>query len=279
MLSIKAAVRIGGIADFSAAVAGLRVLLEQYWDSVHPRLVLDGEDNTLLRINILRELCDRDGVLAPLRTATLVTLPVLGSFSLRDIAIATGEVAGPAQPGVTPPDMASIDAAFGNCEVPKLRGVLAALRRTAQDAEAMEAFVTGKVSAAYGLSLEPLTELIARMTSELTTRSGRRLEAAQSTVATAGSVHSAGLALDGITGSQAVLGALAAISSRADVVRVLDGVCDYYDRHEPSSPVPMLLRRAKRLVSMSFVDIVRELAPAGISEIETIRGPQEAENR
>jgi type VI secretion system protein ImpA len=36
----------------------------------------------------------------------------------------------------------------------------------------------------------------------------------------------------------------------------------------------MLLRRAKRVVTMSFLEIVRELAPSGMSEIETLRGPE-----
>jgi type VI secretion system protein ImpA len=58
------------------------------------------------------------------------------------------------------------------------------------------------------------------------------------------------------------------------VVRVLETLCAYYERYEPASPIPLLLRRAQRLVPMSFLEIVRELAPAGVGEIETIRGPQ-----
>ena len=62
------------------------------------------------------------------------------------------------------------------------------------------------------------------------------------------------------------------ISSREDVIRVLDKICDYYARHEPSSPLPILLQRAKRLVSKTFVEIIRDLAPGGTSEVETIAG-------
>jgi type VI secretion system protein ImpA len=40
----------------------------------------------------------------------------------------------------------------------------------------------------------------------------------------------------------------------------------------------MLLRRARRLATMSFVELVRELAPSGVGEIETLRGPETAEN-
>ncbi|MBE0617668.1 MAG: hypothetical protein IH608_07060 [Proteobacteria bacterium] len=61
--------------------------------------------------------------------------------------------------------------------------------------------------------------------------------------------------------------------SREDVVHLLDKVCDYFRRNEPSSPVPLLLERAKRLVSKSFLEIVRDLAPDGVAQVELIRGP------
>ncbi len=48
----------------------------------------------------------------------------------------------------------------------------------------------------------------------------------------------------------------------------------YYVRHEPSSPVPVLLKRAKTLVTADFAEIVRNLIPDGISQFETLRGPE-----
>jgi type VI secretion system protein ImpA len=61
------------------------------------------------------------------------------------------------------------------------------------------------------------------------------------------------------------------------VLRILDALCDYYARNEPSSPVPMLLTRAKRLVDKSFIDIIRDLAPAGLAEAEVIGGVEKKE--
>jgi type VI secretion system protein ImpA len=62
------------------------------------------------------------------------------------------------------------------------------------------------------------------------------------------------------------------ISSREDVLRALDRLCDYYECYEPSSPVPLLLKRARRLATGSFVDIVRDLAPDALSQIQQICG-------
>ncbi len=51
------------------------------------------------------------------------------------------------------------------------------------------------------------------------------------------------------------------IRSRNDATAAIDAVCDYFRSHEPASPVPLLLQRAKRLISMNFIELMHELAP------------------
>ena len=62
------------------------------------------------------------------------------------------------------------------------------------------------------------------------------------------------------------------ISSRSDVIRVLDKICEYYERFEPASPVPIFMQRAKRLVTMNFVDMIKDLAPEAMAKIEVFTG-------
>jgi len=62
------------------------------------------------------------------------------------------------------------------------------------------------------------------------------------------------------------------IRSREDVVRVLDRLSEYFRKNEPSSPVPLLLQRAKRLVSKDFMEILRDLTPDGVSQAEKLGG-------
>ena len=62
------------------------------------------------------------------------------------------------------------------------------------------------------------------------------------------------------------------VQSRDDVVRALDAVLQYYQQSEPSSPVPLLVERAKRLVSFSFMDAIKELAPGGLKELQAVAG-------
>ena len=57
------------------------------------------------------------------------------------------------------------------------------------------------------------------------------------------------------------------------MLRSLDKILAYYTRHEPSSPLPVLLTRAKNLVHADFAAIVRNLIPDGMSQFENLRGP------
>jgi type VI secretion system protein ImpA len=52
-------------------------------------------------------------------------------------------------------------------------------------------------------------------------------------------------------------------------------LCDYYRQNEPSSPVPLLLKRARRLATKDFVDIMRDLVPEAMDKVAVIKGPEE----
>jgi type VI secretion system protein ImpA len=62
------------------------------------------------------------------------------------------------------------------------------------------------------------------------------------------------------------------ITSRSDVIRMLDKICDYYEQYEPTSPVPIFMKRAKKLVTMDFVALMRDLAPEAMAKIEVFTG-------
>lgn len=83
--------------------------------------------------------------------------------------------------------------------------------------------------------------------------------------ASGGNAHSA-LAANGAAGP---------VMNREDVVRTLNSILDYYAQNEPSSPVPLLVARAKKLVTLSFLEAMKELAPAGLKELQTVVGASE----
>ena len=75
-------------------------------------------------------------------------------------------------------------------------------------------------------------------------------------------------------GGAAVAGAVAvgAIRSRQDAERALDAVADFFRANEPSSPIPLLLDRAKRLVAKDFLEVLAELAPEALGPAKAASG-------
>ena len=62
------------------------------------------------------------------------------------------------------------------------------------------------------------------------------------------------------------------LRTREDALRLLDRICDFIERSEPSSPAPLLIRRAQRLMTMNFVEILEDIAPDGLTQARNITG-------
>jgi predicted component of type VI protein secretion system len=80
----------------------------------------------------------------------------------------------------------------------------------------------------------------------------------------------------GITGGDAAAGegaaAGGAVKSRQDAIRALDAVAEFFKRTEPSSPIPMFLARAKRLVSKDFLEVLADIAPEALAQARAAGG-------
>ncbi|MCY2964693.1 MAG: type VI secretion system protein TssA, partial [Planctomycetota bacterium] len=107
----------------------------------------------------------------------------------------------------------------------------------------------------------------------LTDQLGRRgvLAGGDNTGGDSGSVDSeGGLPAEG--GGRMAQALTGEILTRDDVVKAIDKICEYYARHEPSSPLPLLLKRAKRLSTMSFMEILQDLVPDGVPQAQLFGG-------
>ena len=56
------------------------------------------------------------------------------------------------------------------------------------------------------------------------------------------------------------------------MIKALDLICDYYRENEPSSPVPLILQRAQRLVNKDFMTIMTDLTPDALKQLQIITG-------
>ena len=268
----EAALRCEGLPGFAATLDYIAGSLELYWDSLHPQLDADDDDDPTMRVNATLGLADPDTVLRALRLAPLTDSRAFGRVSLRDIQLAEGEL----EPGPDdqPRDRNEIHAAFQDTPPERLAEIASAASE-ALDAMARIGSVFDARLGAEGPDLTPLR----RLTQDI----ARRLPEAPSGAAVdAPSIHAApapqgeGGALDpaaaAAPGSSPVRAAPGAIESPQDVIAALDRIEDYYRRKEPSSPLPMLIRRARKLVSADFLTVIRELAPMGLENVALVGG-------
>lgn len=263
-----------GLAGFAEVTTYIRGCLEQFWETCHPELDEDDGDPTM-RINAVQDLCGQpDGMGGPspvyrsLMRSPLSDSRGFGRFSLRDIDIAEGLVAAPESMD-TVPDSATVGAAFQDSDSDGVAARLAAAELASENVRAISA-VFDEQTPGQGPELDPLIKLL-RLISKRLRDYGDLGEA----VAEPGDEPAA--TMDGDTANAAPVGAgrataPGAINSLADVTNTLDRIIAYYQREEPSSPLPLLLERAKRLVGADFLTIVNDMAPRGLENVQLIGG-------
>ena len=65
------------------------------------------------------------------------------------------------------------------------------------------------------------------------------------------------------------------INNRQDIIKTLNLICDYYDSHEPSSPIPLMLARTIKMVDMNYREIFSEFQLGADSTLDKIFGVDE----
>lgn len=265
---LRANLALSGIEGLADGLTLIERLLDTRWDSVHPELDPDDDLDPTLRINSLAILADTGSLLRDLKEVGLVVLPGLGPLTIKMLDIANGETAPPeGQEKIT---TGSIESALADVNPDQLAISVGLLARALACAVNIEVLLVRHVGSSQALNLDALTRPL-RKSHDFLSRQGQGASAAavaEGDGAAAGNGAAAAPATPraGIQGD---------IGSRDDVTRMLDKVLQYYGRNEPSSPVPILLERAKRLVPMNFFEIMQNIAPDGISQLKVIRGPED----
>lgn len=60
---------------------------------------------------------------------------------------------------------------------------------------------------------------------------------------------------------------LDSVRNRADVITAMDSIIRYYNESEPTSPVPVMIRRVRNWVNKDFLEVMRDIAPAQADDL------------
>ena len=269
MYLVLASLRMDGLAGLRDGLAFLQGLLDRFWEHLYPKLDPEDNNDPLERINILQSLSPE--TISPqdpmkfkqrLAEVPLCNSAQMGQFSLRDIQVAKGEITVAAGA----PDMSVIDAAFQDTATDELL----AASQTAEEAIEHLATITTVFSknAAQGQTPD---------LSDFQSILGNILKCIQGYLAKRGygEAGEEGAPTAGAAGGETDKGGISLageIRSPQEALLAIEKVCQYFDRNEPSSPVPLLLRRAQRLVSKNFTDVIADICPDAMSRVQLIGG-------
>lgn len=261
----QAELRLRGWRGFADGVMMTSELLVRYWSDIHPVLDPDEVSSAIDRVNVLSNLAEPENVLQIVRQIPIVQSREVGTFSLRHLDLSAGRISPKADE--IAPTLEALDAAWrtGN------RDQNAENRQAVLDAckslqvidqcfmkASKERFASGAVT-----TLEQYLNTVAQFFS--------RFEEPVVEIAEANSDIAPPGPLAQAIGK--VQNSSQNVDSREDAIKRLKLVSEYLKKSEPSSPAPLFIDRAVRIMELDFAGIVSELMPDGVrAHLELLSG-------
>lgn len=279
-------------AGFAGLAAGLTLLAEtvgRNWDDLHPalRAAATPREAAVRRINALYQIeNEENGLLGDLLLNTVIAPRGIGPVSGGDLAAAMlnrSTVLAEAPSGLGDKEQAALLAGH---EARQRRVTVACRAAVAEQPEALAVLahdVEG-ARAALGALEQALGARVGangagvRFTALGTflSRVAATLAAAQPDAPGAAEIPDMAQPIEDPRPAAAPSVEAAAVpgrlNSRKDVERCLDQIIDFYERTEPSSPIPHLARRMRKMVPMNFLELMEEIAPSGMKEFRSVAG-------
>lgn len=273
-------------AGLAKGLDTLTKLIDGFWETLHPTLRErpTPKESALRRTNALMQLeNDETGLLGDMEYLPVFTLRGLGPVTGQDLArgkMNADQVLreGPSGLGKVEQEARSAEhdelvsrvktscRAFASEQPEEME----ALRKGVADCEAALTTLESKLSEKLGgngagVTFSALAKFLDRVASTLADSEDGDEEMETETTPTETAPMKGAAA-------KSVSTAPGTISSRKDVEKYLDMIIEFYEHTEPSSPIPHLARRMRRMVPMDFMELMNEVAPSGMKEFRNAAG-------
>ncbi len=242
---------VEGFVGVARGLDLMGTLLESYWDRIHP---LPEDDDYFMRMNAVAMLNDLTGVLRELRQTELLASN-FGSFTVRDAELLARGQRAESNAQLTLDQLRlGMDSAWERGDP-----LLLAVSRAKEALEKVIRVCAENLPHHQQPDLGNIQTLISLLNT-LLPRQESILESPD--------------APTDLPASQAIKPGSIEIRTRDDAIRQLVRIAEFLESTEPTNPASLLIRRSAKLMGMSFIDILRELAPQSLQQIEVITGVQ-----
>lgn len=244
-----------GITGALKGIDTIYALTEHFWEGAFPCIMFDGETDLLPRSNAIAELNATTGLLGDLR-ATDINLQIAGKLSIAQIEkILSGR---------------EEDESFNRDqllqilrdEILRQNNELITLKKLINSVDALERSLITRFGPEQAPDFSQLKNLLHAIHPIAAT-------------ATEDAIDEQGVLEEShseIIQLQTKDATLLSVRSRADAIRILDKVCEFLEKHDPSNPAPLLIKRARNMIGQDFFTILSQIAPDGIAQAEHITG-------
>ena len=259
ILLLRACARQQGVAGFSMGLQLLSSLLDNYWDTIHPQLDADDANDPTMRLNALAPLSDGEMAVRDLHDARVGTARSLGALLVRDIEVAHGRLG--AKEGQASYTTTQIEGAINEIRAsdPQSLTFSAGLR---DQLDQLKTLLDSRAGSGQQVDLKPLRDIATLL----------RQTCSDATVQAESDAGASGETDDQSAVARPAAGGSGQLRSRQDAISALDRVIAYLEQTEPGNPAPLLIKRAQRLIGVSFLEIMSDLAPDALGSIENITG-------
>ncbi|WET41565.1 type VI secretion system protein TssA [Citrobacter enshiensis] len=254
-----------GLSGYADGLLLVEQALSRYWEPLYPRLEEYGETDPFYRINALAGLGDKSDLTFALRNASLLRSNG-DEISLRDAqALLDGsKTECPDYPGGRPRliDELARGGQPGTEAVFLINERLLAIRDR----------LVGHLGESGVPEMEQLLKTVGLVASACqVTDISTLLPGAEASVEQSATPPTAAVP----PVSQVADWRSVQVTSRADAQLMLEKAKQYFAQYEPSHPAPLMIERVQRLSELNFMDIIRDLAPDGVNQLENIFGRRE----
>lgn len=252
----RAWTRCDGLIGLVSGLHLINDLITLYWQDIHPRFDVDGENNLEMRLNALSEIGNYEILVRDVQSIVLVIQ--YDKVAIRDILIVLGKIL--ASNHKSDYTQAQIEAMFHDQEnVTALKDLRNLLTEVLETSLEIQDFLKQHVNGEQIPDFKKLTATLEPILNLCKSENESNQEVGENSSSSAGA-----------SAVEKTAPTFGEIRNREDIARVLESVCKYIERTEPTNPVSLIIRLAQTLMTKNFLEIIEAIPPEDMKVFKKI---------
>jgi type VI secretion system protein ImpA len=258
----RAALHRHGLPGLAQGLALMARWIENDWDHLYPQIETDGIHDPLFRSNVISEISDREGLVHALRQTVFLET----SIGAVTIFVAEQVLEGKQEDLISSSDqLARVMVA----EKGKNQDRLDAVSSISSSLASINSTLKARLESEYWPDIDLLMKTVTRIdrfiAAQLQEQEQPALEQATAQASETNNAPRTSAALP------------PALNTRTDAYKALALAREYFERHEPSHPAPLLIRRVERICGSNFLAIIQELMPEATDAVLHLAGERQGQ--